>query len=257
MNLNHSIVSVSPLLNFGAVLGNLAKGQVKKMELQANYREECKAQYVAQVDGGLDRFNIAHIFLVGEIYEADPCCALWYGLAVPSIIAEAVRKYEAMQECAGIHLHINSGGGAIATVPELADALFYCEKPTKAIITEQCCSAAYWVASQCDELVATRGATIGALGVYIAVTDCSEEYAKWGIKVHLISTAELKGLGEYGTPLTEAQLDFLQSFITRSGELFLADIKRARPQFDTSLFNGAFWHAEDALDKGLIDDVLM
>lgn len=257
MNLNHSVVSVSPLLNFGAVVNRIAQGQARAIELKADYLSECVAQYAAQIDKGIDENGIAHINLVGEIYECNPVFALWYGIAVPSMIGECVRKYEQMPACKEIYLHVNSGGGAISTVPELADTIFSCTKPTTAIVTENCCSAAYWIASQCKRIVATRGATIGALGVYIALTDTSEEFARWGVKVHLISTAELKGLGECGTPLTEAQRDFLQSFINRSGELFAADIKRARPSFDSSLFSGAFWHSEDALDLGLIDDMLI
>lgn len=257
MNLNHSIVSISPLLNFGAMLNHLAEGQKRAIELKADYLSDCAMRYHAQIDKGLDTNGIAHINLVGEVCECDPVFALWFGIAVPSIIGEHIRKYEEMPECREIHLHVNSGGGTISTVPELADTIFNCKKPTTAIITESCCSAAYWIASQCKRIVATRGATIGALGVYVAITDESEAYANHGVKVHLISTAELKGAGESGTPLTEAQRDFLQSFINRSGELFVADIKRARPSFDSSLFSGAFWHAEDALDNGLIDDVLI
>lgn len=255
--MNHCVVSVSPLLNFGAVLTNLAQGKAKMIEVKADYVTECRAAYAATVDKGIDAHGIAHVVLAGEIYEADPCLAMWFGLAVPSVIGDAIRKYDELADCKGIHLHVNSGGGAISAVPELADAVYNCSKPITAYVTEQCCSAAYWIASQCDSIIATRGAVIGSLGVYIAIADTSKQFEMDGVKVHLVSTAELKGMGEAGVPLTEAQKAFLQSFIDRSGELFIADIKRARPSFDSSLFSGAFWHSEDALDLGLIDDVLI
>lgn len=255
--MNHCVVSVSPLLNFGAVLTKLERGKAKAIEVKADYLAEARAQYMQRVDRGLDARGVAHVYLEGEIYECDPCFADWFCLAVPSVVAEAVRKYDALPECREIYLHINSGGGAIGTVPELADTIFGCQTPITAYATEQCCSAAYWVASQCDSIIATRGAVIGSLGVYIALADTSKMLEKDGVQVRLFSTAELKGMGEYGVPLTEAQAKFLQTFVDRSGELFIADIKRARPSFDQSLFSGAFWHAEDALDLGIIDDVLI
>lgn len=257
-SLNHSIVSVSPLVNLNAVFSALAKAtDTIVKDVKADWYEDVKNSYLKTVDGGIDDNGTAHINIVGELFETSCSCAYWFGIAIPSVIVQFVRNYERNNACKDIAFHFNTGGGSIGTIPELADAIFYCTKPTTAYITEQCCSAGYWLASQCKRIYATRGATIGALGVYIALTDYSEYEAQQGIKTHLISTAELKGIGEWGTPLTEAQKDFLQSFINRSGEMFVADIKRARPAFDVELFTGAFWHAEDALDRGLIDDVLI
>ena len=255
----HSIVSISPLLNFNAFNIQMAKAEeaMHKVQAQSNFEEECRAEYLRAIDGGLDGAGVATINIVGAIYEAHPWIALWCGLAVPSVIAKVVESYKNDTKCTAIKFIFNTGGGSIATIPELADVIFNCVKPTTAEIHEQCCSAGYWLASQCDTIVSTRGATVGALGVYIALVDFSTMYSEMGIKTHLITTSELKGLGEHGVALSENQIEFLQSFVNRSGEMFLSDIKRKRPSFDADLFNGAFWHAEDALDLGVIDDVLI
>lgn len=260
MILNNLLVSVSPLVNVNGFVSNLAqaKDELRKaLEVKADYCSECRAEYFKSIDGGIDDNGIAHINVIGEIVEVDECIAYWWGLVVPSTVGRVLKSYEANANCKEIHFHFNTGGGAIGTIPELADAIFYCEKPTKAIVTENCCSAGYWLASQCDSIIATRGATIGALGVYIVLTDYSKHDAERGIITHLISTAELKGIGEWGTPLTEAQREFLQGYINDSGKMFLADIKRSRPSFDVELFTGAFWHSEMALDLGVIDDMLV
>ena len=253
----HAIVSVSPLLNYRAFAVQLAKAQEQVRTVKADYFEEARDLYYASIDGGLDDNGVATINIIGEIYEASPLVALWCCLAVPSVIGQFVKKYEMDTACSSIRFVFNTGGGSISTVPDLADAIFNCAKPTTAEIHEQCCSAGYWLASQCDTIVATRGATVGALGVYIALVDCSKMLNDMGVKTHLITTSELKGLGEYGVELTDAQIKFLQHFVNRSGEMFLGDIKRKRPAFDAELFSGAFWHAEDALDLGIIDDVLV
>lgn len=253
----HAVVSVSPLVNVSALVTKLAKAEEAYHKTKAESLTDIERAYVSTVDGGIDAQGVATINIVGEIYECDPFFALWCGLAVPSVIAKVVDFYKNDTKCTAINFIFNTGGGSIATVPELADAIYYVGKPTTAIVHCDCCSAGYWLASQCDKIVASRGATIGALGVYVALTDYSKMLENQGIKTHLISTAELKGLGEFGVGLTEAQVKFLQSYVNRSGEIFLADIKRKRSTFDAELFNGAFWHAEDALELGVIDDVLI
>ena len=253
----HAIVSVSPLLNFNAFAMKLTKAQEQIHTIKADMYSEAVNTYTNSIDGGLDGNGYAIVNIVGEIFEAHPLIALWCGLAVPSVIAKVVNAYKMDTHCKGIRFIFNTGGGSIATVPELADTIFNLGKPTIAEVHENCCSAGYWLASQCDSIVATRGATIGALGVYIALTDCSKMLNDMGVKTHLITTSELKGLGEYGVALTDAQIKFLQDYVNRSGEMFIADIKRKRPSFDVKLFNGAFWHSEDALDLGIIDDVLL
>ena len=255
----HAIVSVSPLMNYQAFAVMLTRAQEKLHEAkaQSNFEEECRAEYYRVIDGGIDAQGVATINIVGEIYEAHPWIALWCGLAVPSVIAKVIKRYDDDKACSAICINFTTGGGSISAVPELADMIYNCSKPTTAVVREQCCSAGYWLASQCDTIVATRGATVGALGVYIALTDYSAMLNDAGVKTHLISTSELKGLGEFGVALSEAQIKFLQSYVNRSGEMFLSDIKRKRPTFDASLFNGAFWHSEDALDLGVIDDVLI
>jgi ClpP class serine protease len=255
----HSIVSISPLVNFNAFSIMLAKTEegMPKLKGEVTFEEECYNNYYRSIDGGLNDNGEATIFVKGAIYEAHPFVALWCDLSVPSIIDKIVKFYKSDSKCKSLRIVFNTGGGCISTIPELADAIYNFGKPTIAEVREQCCSAGYWLASQCDSIVASRGATIGALGVYIAILDSSVYEAKNGFKTHLITTSELKGLGEQGLPLTEAQQKFLQTYVNRSGEMFLADIKRKRPSFDVDLFNGAFWHAEDALDLGVIDDVLI
>lgn len=255
----HHIVSVSPLVNFNAFSVQLAKAEenLLKQKSEASFEEECFNNYYRSIDGGINEEGEATIFITGAIYEAHPWIALWCNLAVPSIIDKIVKLYKLDSKCKSLRIVFNTGGGCIATIPELSDTIYNFGKPTIAEVREQCCSAGYWLASQCDSIIASRGATVGALGVYIAVLDSSAYEAKQGFKTYLITTSELKGIGERGLPLTEAQQKFLQSYVNRSGELFLADIKRKRPSFDVDLFDGAFWHAEDALDLGVIDDVLL
>lgn len=248
--------SVSPMVNISAIAHAMSTAKASLLNPQARDRFNYVEAYRTVVDGGIID-GVAHINICGYIAETSVDVALWCDVSIPSFIGAVIEGYKQDPACEALCIHFSTGGGCIGTVPRLADKIFNFGKPTYASITEQCCSAGYWLASQCDTIVADRGAIVGALGVYLTIWDNSEVFAKDGIKVHLISTGELKGLGEYGTPLTEAQKNFLQAHIDYSGRMFLADIRRKRTAFDESLFNGAFWHAEKALELGLIDDVLI
>jgi ClpP class serine protease len=236
----HAIVSVSPLFNLSALSVKMQKAEELLRNTKAEMLAPISEQYDALIDGGLDAEGYAIINIQGEIYETSPLFALWCDFAVPSVIGKIVKQYESDNACKGFRFVFNTGGGSISTVPELADVIFNLSKPSIAEIHENCCSAGYWLASQCDTLIATRGATVGALGVYIAIYDYSKMLEKEGVKAHLISTAELKGMGTFGVELTEDQIDFLKAYVKRSGEMFLADIKCKRPAFNEKLFSGAF-----------------
>lgn len=256
MNMQDMLIcSVSPMVNISALAKSIENAKTM-MLTKASERINYVEAYSNLVDGGIVD-GVAHVNIHGFIHETDIGWALWCDCAVPSFIGAVIERYKQDPACTALCLHFNTGGGAISAVPRLADKIFNFGKPTYASITEQCCSAGYWLASQCDTIVADRGAIVGALGVYLTIWDDSEALAKDGIKVHLVTTGELKGLGEWGVPLTEAQKTFLQEHINYSGDMFVADIKRKRTAFDVNLFSGAFWHAEKALGLGLIDDVLL
>ena len=66
-----------------------------------------------------------------------------------------------------IYLHFNSPGRTVTGIPE-AGALIRriaSKKNVIALTDGDCCSAAYWMASQCNEIIATPSACMGSIGV--------------------------------------------------------------------------------------------
>lgn len=90
-----------------------------------------------------------------------------------------------------IILDIDSGGGSVDAVPPMVDAIKKVRKEFgKPVIAscDLCCSAAYWVASECDMIIANNdlSAEFGSIGVLISFLDVLPVYEKMGYKYHEI-----------------------------------------------------------------------
>ena len=106
-----------------------------------------------------------------------------------------------------ILLDIDSPGGTVNGTPELAQVvrIIAKDKHVYTFTAGQCCSAAYWVASQADVIYATPSATVGSIGVILPVVDNSALYDRCGLKMEVFSAGKYKSTGMDGTSLTEEQ----------------------------------------------------
>src|SRR5690606_31819803 len=109
----------------------------------------------------------------------------------------AIRSAAADKSVSAIMLLIDSPGGSVSGTSDLADDVANAKKkkPVYAYIEDTCCSAAYWVASQCSAIYANPTAIVGSIGTYMVVADYSRMAENAGVKVHCISTGKYKGAG--------------------------------------------------------------
>lgn len=158
----------------------------------------------------------------------------------------------------GLVLRFETPGGTVAGTQELAEDVKNFGKPTMAFCSDLTASAGYWVASQCDTIVANEMAMVGSIGVYSVAIDSSEAAAKKGFAVYVIKAGEHKGDGTPGTPITEEQLAENQKIINTLGDYFVNAVATGRGIDGgqaKSLADGRIHLAKDALALGLIDEV--
>ena len=88
---------------------------------------------------------------------------------------------------------INSPGGSFPGLPETADRIADLAetKDTIAWCGDMACSAAYWMAASCEQIVAPASASIGSIGVYLAILDQSRRMEDMGIKMQEIKSGDL------------------------------------------------------------------
>lgn len=206
--------------------------------------------------------STAIIPISGIILKTIPWIYEWFGISATSTLAIRQTLDQAIgnDQVKDIMLAIDSPGGTIEGVQDLADAIFAARsvKPIRAHIDDLGASAAYWLASQADAISANRTAEIGSIGVYAVYTDYSEMAKAEGIKVYVVRSDPLKGAGVPGDKITPAQLEAVQEIVDGLRDEFVSDIARGRGVEAKKIrrnAKGRTWLAEEARSMGLIDEV--
>lgn len=176
------------------------------------------------------------------------------------LVRRQVRAAASNPDVKAILLRIDSPGGSVSGTDDLAQdvAAAKQKKPVYAYAEDDCCSAAYWVASQATKVFASRTARVGSIGVYTTVTDWSRMYENAGVKVHLLSTGTLKGAGADGVAVSKEQLAEWQSVVDEFNGHFLGAVGKGRKMSRAkaeALADGRVWIGEKAVEAGLVDEV--
>ena len=153
-----------------------------------------------------------------------------------------------------ILLDIDSPGGTVNGTPELAQVVRTVakDKHVYAFTAGQCCSAAYWVASQADVIYAAPSATVGSIGVILPVVDSSAFYDRCGLKMEVFSAGKYKSTGMDGTSLTAEQRDRLTQQVNDTWGRFKQAVTRRRTIDETDM-EGQSFYGTDAREKKLVD----
>ncbi len=201
--------------------------------------------------------GIARIPIMGPIGRGLDDYDKGYGATDVGDVEDDLDDAEDDETVRAILLDIDSPGGMVAGTPELADRITAVNKPIYAFSGGLICSAAYWLASACDGIFATRSADIGCIGVYSAFYDYSEMAKQMGIKVQVFSSGLYKGMGTRGTALSEKQAAFLQGRIMEIAGMFYDQVRNSRGDVADEDMQGQWFKGAAAADKGLIDQMVV
>lgn len=204
--------------------------------------------------------GVAIIGIGGPLTKADTCANWMLGGTSTALIRQQVRAAAADPDVKSILLVIDSPGGQVSGTQDLADDVYAARQKKKvtAYIEDMGCSAAYWIASQADEVVCNATAVVGSIGCYGVVADSSERAKMLGIKVHAIASGPYKGAGVDGTIISEDQLAEKQKMVDGFASQFIDAIARGRDmdvEAVRALATGQVWIGADAVSNGLVDRV--
>lgn len=129
-----------------------------------------------------------------------------------------------------IALSIDSPGGEVAGCFDMADLIYESRsiKPTLAILNECAYSAAYALASACEQITVPRTGGTGSVGVICMHLDQSKAIDKAGLTVTIIKYGDRKADGNQFSPLSKEALERFQADVDEMGELFVATVARNR-----------------------------
>lgn len=176
-------------------------------------------------------------------------------------IARDFRQLMADPNVGTIVLDVDSPGGGVYGIAELAEEIFHAraDKRIVAVANSMAASAAYWLATAADELVVTPGGEVGSIGVYMVHEDWSAAYEMAGVKPTLIKYGENKAEGISIEPLSDASKASFQGRVDEYGAMFTNAVARHRGtsagDVSKQFGQGRMVGAKQAVKLGMADRV--
>lgn len=161
----------------------------------------------------------------------------------------------------GIALEIDSFGGEVAGVFDLADAIRAARSaaPVWSFVAEQAFSAGYALASQADRIILPRTGAVGSIGVVVMHADLSGQLSDAGVTVTLIHSGAHKVDGNPYEPLPDPVRARIQGEIDGLRSLFAATVGAGRGRrlsAEAALATEAeCYRGAEAVSTGLADEV--
>ncbi|MER0439646.1 S49 family peptidase [Emticicia sp. W12TSBA100-4] len=197
---------------------------------------------------------VAIIPIIGTMSRYGDYCS-WGTEDIGTWILEA----NADENVSAIVLEINSGGGEVDGTAMLATIVKQSKKPIVAYVAGMAASAAYWVASQCREIVmeSKTSSEVGSIGVLATHIDASGFYEKEGYKITIIRSkgSESKALFNSVEPLTEQILAETQATMEPIRNEFEAVVRAGRPDISDTVFEGKMYNGKEALKLKMADRI--
>ena len=246
---------VADLVHFRTAGGKFTEGEIQE-------RLATAAQFNGDRTGGSMAGPVAVIPIYGVISQRMSVMTDMSG----GTSIEAVRRdfRDAMADPAvrAVVFDVDSPGGSTDGVPEFASELRAARngsKPIVAAVNTLAASAAYWLASQCDEIVCTPSGEVGSIGVFAAHEDDSAALEAEGVKVTLIGAGPYKTeLSPYG-PLGDDAKAAVQEQMDTFYSMFLKDVSLGRgvsvDKVTADYGGGRTLLAGKALKAGMVDRI--
>lgn len=159
----------------------------------------------------------------------------------------------------GIVLDIDSPGGTVDGTKELADFIFNSrgKKPIVAYANGTMASAAYWLGSAAEKIVAYDTSQVGSIGVIISHRDFSKAEEAAGIKTTHIYAGKYKAMGSPYEPLNEESREYIQGKVDYYYTMFVDAVAQHRRTDSKTVIEkmaeGRVFIGSQAQEVGLVD----
>lgn len=163
-------------------------------------------------------------------------------------------------EVGAIVFDVDSPGGSVDGVTEMAAEIRAArgQKPMLAVANTSMASAAYWLASQADQLIATPSAAVGSIGIIGMHVDISKAEEMAGETVTLITAGAGKADGNEHQPLSDSARTEMQAMADDYYGLFVSDVAAGRgvkAKVITDTWQAQVFTARKAKAAGLVDRI--
>lgn len=157
----------------------------------------------------------------------------------------------------GIVLEIDSPGGEVPGLLELAAMVASSDKPVRAHANELAASAAYWLGSSAGKLYAPTTGMLGSVGVVMLHVDRSRQIDKAGLVYTPIFAGARKLEGSSLGPLSEGARAAAQARVDQVYAMFVEHVAAARNMTEQAVRDteAGMFAVQEATALGLADGV--
>lgn len=206
--------------------------------------------------------QIAVLNLFGTISQRMNAMSQFSGGTSTEMFASAFQEAVNDTNVSAIVINIDSPGGSVPGVPELADLIYQSrgKKRIVSVVNPMMASAALWIGVAAGEVVAIPSASdVGSIGVLTIHTDQTKADADAGITRTIIKSNEFKAEGNPYEPLSDSAKTFISQRIMKIHEEFVGAVAKFRgvttARVEADFGNGRTLRAKEALQVGLIDRI--
>lgn len=196
--------------------------------------------------------SIAVIPIAGPLMKEDQFC----GPAGMASIGEVIKSADKAPNVDAIILQIDSPGGTVDGTVTLSEIVASTSKPIIAFVDGLMASAALWIGSAADEIIAsTKKDVIGSVGVICSFADLQPAYEKLGVKFHTIVAEQSKDKNRVWEDLRKGNYEeYRKEVLNPFAADFIAAIKQNRPGVKDDQLTGKVFFAENLVGT-LIDSI--
>jgi signal peptide peptidase SppA len=205
--------------------------------------------------------GIALVPIHGVIEQRGGFFSMFFGGCSCEMLTEQLRQAVNDPNVSAIVLDVDSPGGDVSGVDELAQEIYNARKvkPITAVSNCLMASAAYYLASQASEVIASPSSLTGSIGVYTTHEDDSEALDNMGVKMTLISYGANKTEGNSYEPLSDSAREHMQEMVDSFGNSFEKAVARGRgvkqDEVQKKFGQGRVFPAAKAVKLGMADRV--
>lgn len=176
-------------------------------------------------------------------------------------VGAAIDAAAADPAISAIVLDVDSPGGSVSQVTETAAKIRAARESKRvvAVANGTAASAAYWLASQADEVVASPSSLVGSIGVLSAHENHQAAEEQRGVQTTFVHAGRYKVEGHPLGPLEDDARAELQRMVDDFYGMFVADVARGRGVSAATVRadygEGRVFPAKRAMAAGMVDRI--
>lgn len=203
--------------------------------------------------------KIAVLYAEGEITETE---GNTYDMekTITEKVAEELIKLKDDESVKAVVLRVNSRGGSAFTSEQIWKQVLELKKVKPIVVSmgDVAASGGYYISCAASKIVAERNTLTGSIGIFGMFPNLTGLFNKLALTTDVVKTNTYADLGDASRPMREDEKALIQARINAGYDTFItrcADGRGVSKAAIDSIGQGRVWTGEQALDRGLVDEL--